>query len=116
MLADYSVGRLALIFALTPSLNDPEPILMAYVQRFTTIPRTPSGTSGFYAVAKAVNRGASRFETIAAAQLARPCPLSPLIKGAATRGVIGHQSLDHYQQFYINKYRTPNDYFFLLRS
>ncbi|KAF8594833.1 hypothetical protein BDV93DRAFT_565007 [Ceratobasidium sp. AG-I] len=89
MLPDYSVGRLALIFALTPSRDDPEPILMAYVQRFTSIPRTPSGTSGFYAVAKAVDCGASRFETIAAAQLARPCPLSPLIKGPATRGVLG---------------------------
>lgn len=89
---------------------------MAYVQRFTSISRTPSSTSGFYAVAKASNRGAPRFETIAASQLARSCPLSPLIKGPATRGVVGRQSLDHYQQFYINKYRTPNDYFFLLRS
>jgi hypothetical protein len=105
-----------LLFALKPSVEVPKPILMAYVQRFTQIPHVPSGVSGFYGVAKAKNRGLFRYEAIAASQIARPCPLSPQIKGPAIRGVEGCQSLDRYVDFYINKYRTPHDFLFIHSS
>ncbi|KAG9089800.1 hypothetical protein FRC06_001389 [Ceratobasidium sp. 370] len=70
------VGRLALLFALKPSFEVPEPRLMAYVQRFSKIPSTPSHTSGFYGVGKLFDRGiprTPRYEVIAASQIARPC-------------------------------------------
>jgi hypothetical protein len=90
--------------------------MMAYVQRFTAIPHRPSGVSGFYAVAKALDQGSPRYEVISASQIARPCPLSPLLKGSATRGVLGHESLNHYDTFYINKHRTPHEFLFLHTS
>jgi hypothetical protein len=89
---------------------------MAYVQRFTAIPRAPSGVSGFYAVAKALDRDLPRYEVILAEQIARPCPLSPVFKGSAIRGVVGHESLDRFSKFYINKYRTPHEFLFLHAS
>lgn len=110
---DYLIGRVALLFSLAPSTLVPEPQLMAYVQRFTPVPRTTAGASGFYAVAKARNRGTPRYEVIAASQIARPCPLSPIIEGRANRAVTGHASLDHYDRFYINKYRTPRHFSFI---
>jgi hypothetical protein len=113
---DYAIGRIALVFALKPSIEAPAPRTMVYVQRFTAIPRTPSGVSGFYAVAKAFDRGEPRYEVISASQIARPCPLSPVFKGPATRGVPGHEVLDHYSKFYINKYRTPHEFLFLHAS
>lgn len=91
----------------------PDPPLMAYVQRFTTIPHVTSGVSGFYAVSKSQHRGSPRYEVVAASQIARPCPLSPIIKGRASRGVEGHESLDHYDSFYINKFRRPRDFSFI---
>jgi hypothetical protein len=112
----YSVGRVALLFALKPSREVSEPTLMAYVQRFSQIPVMPSGVSGFYGVKKASDRGAHRYEVIAASQIARPCPLSPQIKGPGIRGVDNSQSLDRYIEFYINKYRTPHDFLFLHSS
>ncbi|KAG9122943.1 hypothetical protein FRC07_000441 [Ceratobasidium sp. 392] len=113
VLHDYSVGRAALVFALKPSPGMPVPRLMVYAQRFTPIPATPSSTTGLYPVARKTQRGSPRYEVIAASQLARPCPLAPIFKGRATRGIVGHASLDHYERFYINKYRTPYDFFFL---
>ncbi|KAG8690521.1 plasma membrane H+-ATPase, partial [Ceratobasidium sp. 395] len=81
----YSVGRIALVFALKPTFQVPKPRLMAYVQRFSEIPKTAAGLTGLYAVARLQDRQAQpRFEVIAASQIARPCPLSPLIKGPAT--------------------------------
>ncbi|KAG9091599.1 hypothetical protein FS749_016423 [Ceratobasidium sp. UAMH 11750] len=116
ILHNYAVGRLLLLFALKPSHEVPHPLLMAYVQRFSAIPQTPSGNNGFYAVAKMQRRGSPCYEAIAASQIARPCPLAPRFKGPAARGVVGHESLEHYQEFYINRYRTPRNFFFLLSS
>jgi hypothetical protein len=110
---DYSVGRVVLLFSLAPSTEVPQPRLMAYVQRFTAIPRSPSGTSGFYAVAKLRSQGAPRYEVITVSQIARLCPLAPVMEGQAHRDVASYDALDHYEKFYINKYRTPHDFAFL---
>jgi hypothetical protein len=83
---------------------------MAYVQCFTKIPQQPSKTSGFYAIAKAKAYGQPRYECVSLDQIIRPCPLAPIIRGAATPEIEGHASLDHYDEFYINKYRNPHDY------
>ncbi|KAG9088843.1 hypothetical protein FS749_001827 [Ceratobasidium sp. UAMH 11750] len=115
-LHNYAVGRLLLLFALKPTHEEPHPLLMAYVQRFSTIPQTPSRNNGFYAVTKMQRRGLPCYEVVAASQIARPCPLTPRFKGPAARGVVGHESLEHYQEFYINQYRTPRNFFFLLSS
>ncbi|KAG8707725.1 hypothetical protein FRC09_001650, partial [Ceratobasidium sp. 395] len=88
---DYSVGRTALIFSLKSSSTVPSPRLMVYVQRFTSIPVAPSASNGFYAVAKMTERGSPRYEVVAVSQIARPCPLAPVIKGPAARGVHGQQ-------------------------
>ncbi|QRV99076.1 hypothetical protein RhiJN_27095 [Ceratobasidium sp. AG-Ba] len=110
-------GRIALLFALKPSAELPEPRLMAYVQRFSPIPKRATGVSGFYAVSRLQDQtGQGRYEVIAVSQIARPCPLSPQIKGSAIRGVEGQQSFDCYSQFYINKYRNPNDFLFINSS
>ncbi|QRV97702.1 hypothetical protein RhiJN_25721 [Ceratobasidium sp. AG-Ba] len=79
---DYAVGRIALLFALRPSAELPEPRLMAYVQKFSPIPKRATGVSGFYAVERLRDQRSdqSRFEVIAVSQIARPCPLSPQIK------------------------------------
>ncbi|KAG8694961.1 hypothetical protein FRC08_008149 [Ceratobasidium sp. 394] len=108
---DYSVGRIALLFALKPSEDVLEPCLMAYVQRFSDIPKNSTGTTGFYTIGRL-----NRYEVIAASQIARPCSLSPQIKGVATRDIEGHQSLNHYKRFYINKYRLPIDFLFIHSS
>ncbi|KAF8593279.1 hypothetical protein BDV93DRAFT_482507 [Ceratobasidium sp. AG-I] len=112
-LHDYSVGRVILLFSLAPCLLVPEPRLMAYVQRFSPIPKAPSRVSGLYAVAKLMQRGLPRYEVIAASQIARPCPLAPYIEGPAVAEGIGHASFDYYSKFYINKYRTPQNFTFL---
>ncbi|KAG8768445.1 hypothetical protein FRC12_005555 [Ceratobasidium sp. 428] len=95
----------------SPGLRKPE--LEVVHEQFTSIPATPSSTTGLYPIAKRTQRGSPRYEVVAASQLARPCPLAPIFKGPATRGIVGHASLDHYKRFYINKYRTPYDFFFL---
>ncbi|KAG9122176.1 hypothetical protein FRC07_001561 [Ceratobasidium sp. 392] len=110
---DFSVGRIALIFALSPSRNRPVPRLMLYMQRFTNIPASPGNNTGLLSISKKTEGGSLRYEIVAASQLARPCPLAPVIKGPAIPGVVGHDSFNHYKQFFINKYRTPYDFFFL---
>ncbi|KAG9123255.1 hypothetical protein FRC07_015182 [Ceratobasidium sp. 392] len=104
---DYSVGRMALIFSLKQSSTVPSPGLMTYMQRFTAIPATPSATSGFYAVAKKTERGSPRYEVVAVSQIARPCPLTPVFKGPATRGVVGHASNQRRAVFYTAWSTTP---------
>lgn len=83
---------------------------MAYVERFTAISKQRSGNSGFHTVGKSRVLGRTRYECVFLEQVIRPCPLSPIIKGAAKRDVEGHDSLSHYDSFYINKYRNPRDY------
>jgi hypothetical protein len=86
---------------------------MVYIQQFMTIPEKPTGALGFYAIAKAYQRGSPWYKVIAMSQIAHRCPLSPLIEGCADRKVIGYASLNHYKKFYINKYRTPRDFSFI---
>ncbi|KAG8732995.1 hypothetical protein FRC11_009448 [Ceratobasidium sp. 423] len=116
-LHDYHVGRLALLFAIAPSPLLPQPRLLAYVQRFTSIPRRPGGPSGFFKVRKSrVGGGMSHYEIIDTVQIAWACPLAPVIKEQALRDVQGHQSLERYQEFYINGFRTPCDFSFIHSS
>jgi hypothetical protein len=102
-----------MFFTLHPSIEIPKPGLMAYVQRFTSIPKAPSRVSGLYVVAKLLRRNSPCYEIIAASQIARPCPLSPYIVGAATPQVGGSDAFLCYDKFYINKYRTPRDFTFI---
>ncbi|QRV93928.1 beige protein [Ceratobasidium sp. AG-Ba] len=115
VIGDYSVGRVALLFAIRSSAEVPEPRVMVYIERFSDIPKTPTGTTGLHAVRRLLESNReqrrledggqrSRFEVVAVSQLARICPLSPLFKGPATTGIEGHESLNHYNTFYINKY------------
>jgi hypothetical protein len=113
---DYRVGRLVLIFSLTPSAELPNPRKMVYMESFSAMSRQYSSTSGFYAVAKARTHGRPRYRCAYLDQVIRPCPLSPIIKGPAQRGMEGHDSLDHYFNFYINKYRNPHDYAWMHQS
>ncbi|KAG9101539.1 hypothetical protein FRC06_002866 [Ceratobasidium sp. 370] len=84
VLHDYNVGRIALIFAMKPSVEVHVPCVMAYIERFTPIPDSPSRISGFYGVSKLLSeQGAPRIEVIAASQIARSCPLVPQAKGEA---------------------------------
>jgi hypothetical protein len=110
---DYRVGRLALVFALPASDEVPIPRVMTLVQRFSPIPETTNGASGFYRVKKLMSRGLPRFEVVATSQVARLCSLAPRIEGPAARGVEGNKSLVHYDQFYINTYRNPRDFLFV---
>ncbi|KAG8736283.1 hypothetical protein FRC10_009482 [Ceratobasidium sp. 414] len=67
----------------------------------------------FPAVKKTMNCRQSHYEIIAASQITWPCLLLPIVNQAATQGVEDLGSLDHYEQFYINKYRIPSDFLFL---
>ncbi|QRV79933.1 beige protein [Ceratobasidium sp. AG-Ba] len=111
-LHSYSVGCVALLFGLKPTPEIPNPRLMCYVQRFGNILPKP-GFSSLHSIKKAKDRYSPKFEVIAASQVARPCSLAPRIEGPATQGIDGTQSLDYYEHFYINKYRVPEEFFFL---
>ncbi|KAG8691040.1 hypothetical protein FRC11_007309 [Ceratobasidium sp. 423] len=91
-------------------LHVPKPRLMGYIEKFTSISKYCSSVSGLHAVAKSKVRGRTQYECIFLDQVVRPCALSPIIKGAAARGVEGHDSLAHYQSFYLNKYRNPHEF------
>ncbi|QRV74692.1 hypothetical protein RhiJN_02707 [Ceratobasidium sp. AG-Ba] len=49
VIQDYSVGRVALLFALHVSAEVPEPRVMAYIERFSDIPKAPTGATGLHA-------------------------------------------------------------------
>jgi hypothetical protein len=115
-LPDYHVGQLVLIFSPTPSTDIPDPRKMAYIELFSAISQQSSATSGFHMVAKSMAFGHPRYQCIFLDQVIRPCLLSPIINGPAVQGVEGHDSLDHYYRFYINKYRNPNDYMWMHQS
>jgi hypothetical protein len=114
-LPDCRVGWLVLIFSLTSSPDSPSPPKMAYIELFSAIPQQCSSTSGFHAVRRVKNMGYSQYRCIFLNQVIRPCPLAPIFSGPAVRGVEGHDSLDHYMNFYINKYRNPHDFAWIHR-
>lgn len=111
-LRDYSIGRLRLLFSLSPTAVMPNPPTMAYVHLFTS-PGPVSAVSGFHGVGKCMTRGNARHAVIFASQIVRPCPLSPIFCGEADRDVKGTESLSHYDKFYVNKYRHPRDFCFI---
>lgn len=112
----YRVGRLKLIFSVSRTPKNPSPRKMAYVQRFSKISCHPSGNSGFYGEGKAYQRDCLDYDCVPVDQVIHPCPLSPILKGAAAPNIEGHALLDHYYQSYINKYRNPHDFVWIHQS
>lgn len=60
--------------------------------------------------------GRPHYQCIFLDQVLRPCPLAPIIRGPAARGVEAHDSLEHYTQSYIIKYQHPHDYAWIHQS
>lgn len=57
--------------------------------------------------------GRKRYQMIAASDIVRLCPLSPVIHGRAPLDVNRDNVLEHFSNFYLNKYRNIDDYIFM---
>ncbi|KAG8705804.1 hypothetical protein FRC09_002747 [Ceratobasidium sp. 395] len=110
-LRDCSVGQIRLIFRLAPTILIPKPPLMAFVHTFTKISRSANRTTGLLTVSKTIGRWKHRI--ILASEVVRSCPLAPVMRGAALRDVNRDNVLERYSDFYLNKYRSVDDFIFM---
>ncbi|KAG9121596.1 hypothetical protein FRC07_002390 [Ceratobasidium sp. 392] len=110
-LYDCSIGQVRLLFRLTPSILVPNPPLMAYVHAFSKIPRSACKATGLLTVRKADTHWHHRI--VLASEIVRLCPLAPIIHGRAPRDVDRNNVLEHFAEFYLNKYRNMEDYRFI---
>jgi hypothetical protein len=108
---DCAVGQLRLIFRFTPTTLIPNPPLMAYMHGFSKIPLLGGRYTRLLTVNK--NEGPRQHRVIPVSQVLRLCPLAPVIRGKAARDVNRDNVLERYTQFYLNKYRTIDDYLFM---
>jgi hypothetical protein len=57
--------------------------------------------------------GCWQHQMLPASQVVRLCPLAPVIRGHAARDVNHNNILEHYTDFYLNKYQNLDDYMFI---
>ncbi|KAG8723018.1 hypothetical protein FRC09_005099 [Ceratobasidium sp. 395] len=110
-LKDCSIGQIRLIFRLTPTILIPKPPLMTYVRTFTKIPPSACRISGLLKVSKTDGRWQHRI--VLASEIVRLCPLAPIMRGPAPRDVSRDNVLEHFSDFYLNKYRSMDDFMFI---
>lgn len=112
---DMRIGQLRLIFRASSFGNASHPLLL-YMDLFTSIPPRPSPLSKLFAVGKVFHPGPSKRRASEVASLLsviRPCPLVPVILGAADGAANADNCLDRFDRFYINQFDNHVDYQFL---
>ncbi|KAG8702415.1 hypothetical protein FRC08_003497 [Ceratobasidium sp. 394] len=104
-------GQVQLIFRLTPTTLVPNPPMMAYLHAFSIIPRSACKITGLLTVSKV--DGQNKHRLVLASGIVRLCPSAPVIHGCAPRDVDRHNVLERFSRFYLNKYRSIDDYIFM---
>ncbi|KAG9018013.1 hypothetical protein FRB90_012621 [Tulasnella sp. 427] len=115
-LIGYSVGELRLIFRPSnpqPNLPHPFPEFLAYVYMFSPIQSSQKDlATQFFKVSKDYLGSVRRGKIIELDSIIRPCPLAPVINGAAeiVDDREGAATLLNSHTFYINSFASLNDY------
>ncbi|QRV86862.1 beige protein [Ceratobasidium sp. AG-Ba] len=117
-LEDCEAGRLRLIFSLIPYPETQPPVdaqspapLFAYLHNFKSIATSTLENATNMIVIKKPAR--LRPHLVDISQIVRICPLAPRFSGPAILGVTHRSTLDAYDSFYLNKYRSISDFIFL---
>ncbi|KAG9087311.1 hypothetical protein FS749_003000 [Ceratobasidium sp. UAMH 11750] len=113
-LQDCDIGRLRLVFCIVPTIQQPieSTPVFAYLHKFRSLPPSPENATNMFVISKPARL---RAQIVEASKILRLCPLAPHISHSAIPGVTPQTTLDKYNTFYINKYRSISDFVFLNR-
>ncbi|KAG8721103.1 hypothetical protein FRC09_008463 [Ceratobasidium sp. 395] len=109
-LQDCKIGQLQLIFCIPPSTSQTQPPpIFVYIHNFLSLPPAPEKATNMYVITKPA---CIRPKLVELSNIIHLCPLTPRISGPGIPGVTPQTSLDRYDSFYVNKFRSTRDFIF----